>query len=788
MNNNYQYPIQTVPNTPLARPGEFRFTDFPISDERDTFHQYWKILRRHVWLILALFVAAEAVTLLFLARTPRLYTSSSTISIEPQAPDVMSRDNKNTSEDTVNDPAFYTTEWEVLKSRTLAARVIRDLKLAHDQSFMGEPEEPSLVSRMLSWIRSTPAVTWLLSWSPLKAHESRSLSTGIGNDDILGVSSGLIDEYLSGLTIRPEYETRLVEVSYTSIDPVLAARLANAHVQAYIEQGYDMRTRSNANAQRFLESQLGQLEHRLEKSEAALNQYRQERGIVAFALDDKDRLVSERIAEINKDMVEAQERRIGLQAEVETIKNNDYEAIPEVVNNSLIQNLKAELSRLQGQYANLSNEYTKDYPEVSRLEAQIDQVQRHERHEIERVVASIKGQYNTALDREDALNRQLEQEKSRAMSLNNASLRDAVLVREVDTNRELYRDVLERFKLLGVASEARISNVSIVDTATVSHYPSSPKKKLSLVLAGFLSVLAGISLAFLIDMWDKGLKTADELEQFLRLPVLASVLRFSGKVERKLISDWSPARLVSSRGNAEEINGVRQLADNRDFVRPANNGNGSAEKAFSASVEAYRTIRTRILLSRPDSPPKTILFTSPISGEGKTAIAVNTAVAFASLHERVLLIDGDLRRGRCHEIMNRRASPGLTEVLSGLSPVEDAIQPTAVNGLFVLCAGASSPNPSELLGSKKMAELFGYLASRYRYVLVDSAPVLPVSDSVLLSTLVDAVVLVAGRHTPRQIVRLGCGRLACIGARIIGAVLNSVELEHEPYYTHYMRY
>lgn len=784
MHNNYPYPAPRMPAVPMENLSGPTYMDFPVSDDADLFRHYWGVIRRHIWMILAFVAAAEIATLIFLAHSPRLYTASSTISIEPQTPDVMSRDN-NRNQDNAGDPSFYATEWEVLRSRTIGARVIRDLRLAHNPDFLGESEKPPLLTSLLSWMKSLPPVRSIEALAARLSPKTAAPAPRHSADDyIMGVDSGLIDAYLSGLTIRPQYETRMVVVSYTSRDPVLAARLANAHVQAYIQQGYDLRTRSSQTAEKFLEGQLGELEQRLEKSEAALNEYRQNRGIVAFALDDKDRLVSERIADINKDLVDAQERRIALQAEVETIRSNDYDALPEVVGNNLVQNLKAELSRLQGQYANLSTEYTEDYPDVSRLKAQIRQVQQHEHNEIARIAASIRGQYHTAVDRENQLSRQLEREKTRAMSLNNASLRDAVLAREVETNRALYRDVLERFKMLGVASEARLSNVSVVDTATAPQSPSSPKKKLSLVLAGFLAGLGGVVFAFLLDMQDRGLKTADELEQFLRLPALATVLRFSGAMERRLIAQWLPRRLLGN-GRGALAGDFNQIEDHRDFVTPAKNHAG--EGNFSASIEAYRTIRTRILLSRPESPPKTILFTSAISGEGKTVVALNTAVAFASLRERVILIDGDLRRGRCHEIMNRNAGPGLAEVLSGLCTLEEAIQPTAVKGLSIICAGANSPNPSELLGSRKMAEVLAQLGSNFRYVLLDSAPVLPVSDTVLLSTMVDAVVVVAGRHTPRQVVRLGCARLGSIGARIIGAVLNSVELEHEPYYTHYMR-
>jgi succinoglycan biosynthesis transport protein ExoP len=779
-NNLQNYPTYPLQSASSVQFPDFRSVDISASEQVEIFDQYWEQIHRHLALILVLFFTVELLTLLFVLTATPLYTSSSTVVIENQMPEVLER---NTARDDSDgfDQSFYSTQWRILESRTLAARVIRDLKLQNDPAFIGPPEKPALVTRVLSWIRS------LLS----TAHRG---SNKVAEDDILGVKSDLIDEYLAGLNIRPELETRMVIVSYTSPDPVLAAKLSNAHVKAYIQQGYELRTRSNETALRFLQGQLGQLEKRLEKSEAALNDYRRERGILAFALDDKDRLVSERISALNKDFVDAEEARIALQAQIETIKSDNYEAVPAVVNNGLIQGLKAELSRLRGQYANLSTQYTPDYPDVAQLHAQILQVQQREEQEIGRVVNSIQVRYKAAIDRETELGKELEGEKARAMSLNDASLRDAVLAREVGTNRALYRNVLERIKVLGVASAAQLTNVSVIDPAVMQQFPTSPKKKLSLVLAGFFALVIGISVTFFLEMRDKGLKTADEAEQYLRLPNLATVFCFSSMSAIKLARN----RLLETRRLWSESDGkyagtLKLIADGRSFTElktanPQGNETTPQQASFSAAGEAYRAIRARILLSRSERPPKTVLFTSAISGEGKTVTVINTAVAFASLLDRVLLIDADLRRGRGHEIMNCNASPGLTEVLSGISALEDAIQTTHVKGLFLLGAGELSPNPSELLGSSKMKEVLARVGSMYEYILIDSAPVLPVSDSVLLSTLVDGVVVIAARLTARQAIRLGCTRLGSVGARIIGTVLNCVNIEHQPHYARYAQY
>jgi len=774
--NYHTYQLQPASS---VQPLDIRSIDIPISEQIDLFDQYWGQIRRHLFLILVLFLAVEFVTLVFLLMATPLYTSSSTILIEPETPEVLEH---NARRDDDWNASFYSTQWGILQSRTLAAKVIRELNLENDPAFVGPPAKHSLATRVSFWLGE------LLSAG--HSHPERVAK----DDDVLGVKPRLVEDYLSGLTIRPERETRLIIVAYTSPDRILAAKLSNAHVQAYIQQGYELRTRSNEAALHFLQGQLGQLETRLEKSEAALNDYRRERGILAFSLDDKDRLVSERISALNKNLVDAEEVRIALRAEIEPIKGDNYDTVAAVVNNSLIQNLKAEESRLRGQYANLSAEYTKEYPDVARLHAQILQVEQREKQESERIVNSINARYRAAIDRETDLGRQLEEEKTRAMSLNDASLRDAILAREVETNRALYRNVLGRIKVLGVSSAAQLTNVTVIDPAVVPQFPASPKKKMSFVLAGFLALVIGVGVAFFLEMRDKGLKTADEAEQYLRLPTLGTVFRFTGAsaitLARKRLREM---RRLSSESDGKYAGTLKQIADGRSFTESSSidsreNEATRLQVSLNAAGESYRAVRARILLSRPERPPKTVLFTSAVSGEGKTVTAINTAVAFASLLDRVLLIDADLRRGRCHEIMNCDPSPGLTEVLTGISAVEDAIQTTKVKGLCLLGAGAISPNPSELLGSRKMSEVLALVGSMYEYILIDSAPVLPVSDSVLLSAVVDGVVFVAGRRTARQAIRLGCTRLGAIGARILGTVLNDVNIEHQADYARYEHY
>jgi polysaccharide biosynthesis transport protein len=569
--------------------------------------------------------------------------------------------------------------------------------------------------------------------------------------------------------VRPVFGTRLVSIAFSSPHPALAAEIVNAHVREFIRQNYMQHVQTSEEAQHYLGGKLNELEGRMERSEAALNSYRRQRGIIEFSLDDKNQMISDRLADLNRRVVNAEAERIGLEADLQTANNHDYDSLPAVINSPLIQTLKEHAATIEGQYANQSSQYTQDYPPVAQLQAQLHDVQAREHAEVTKIVESVQTRYNTAVARENELRREFEQEKAQAMALKDASLREAILERDVETNRALYQSVLERIKTLGVASESQMTNVTLVDPAEIPLIPSSPKKKLSLVVSGFLALLVGLGIAFILEASDRGLKSADEVQTYLQLPALASVLDFA------VLNETKPR---SIRWLFERFDRTH-----KPIVRAAEPG---APRHRLALDEAYRAVRTGILLSQSERAPRTILFSSSIAREGKSWTATSSAIMFAQLYDRVLLIDADLRRPRCHVFLSRNCGPGLTEVLTGSHELDEVIQPTALGGLFFLSAGETPPHPTELLASQRMREILAAAASSYQHVLIDSPPSLPLSDSVVLSTLVDGVVVVVSSETVKTLVRDACGRLSYVGSKMLGVVLTKVDpkrqREPSPYY------
>ncbi|MGC1678121.1 MAG: polysaccharide biosynthesis tyrosine autokinase, partial [Candidatus Binataceae bacterium] len=720
----------------------------------------FRIIRRHAKLIASMFVAAILVTgLVVLVVTPH-FTATSTILVEPNAPHVLNI-NELSSETSTDGAEYYGTQKEILLSRGLAAQVIRDLGLDRNSDFTGTSLHRGFFGEIIHTVRVS--IKDLLKSRP-----------AVRPLDQYGVDPQLVDLYLNDLKVELDVGTRLFVISFTSANAALASQVANAHVHTYIHRGMEIHAQASQDAEQFLERKLIELKERVEKSESALNSYRRERGIVAFNLDDRGTILNERLTEMNKALTKAETDRIDLESEHDLISKRNYNSLPAVIESPLIQHLKTQDDVIAGEYASMAQQFKGDYPPLKELKAKVDETNARLAAEVNHTVQGIESQYQASVDRETALKQSVEDLKTKALALNDASLQDAVLARDVDANRQLYKSVLERMKEIGVAGEVPTSNVSIIDSATTPIDPSSPKKLIDMAIAGAMALFLGIGIAFLLDHLDDGLHNPEEAELYLQLPSLGSVPDFltlgaeEEAAETALpVTGGAPTLIASSASDEREIMMVKSR--------------------FSIAGESYRAIRTAILLSRAAEAPKTLLVASGAKAEGKTVTAVNIAMAFAQMGGRVLLIDADMRRARCHEVLGVHNLVGLTEVLVGQKQASDVIRPIGNGGLSFMSAGSVPPNPTELLASRRMQEVLEELSASYDSVLIDSPPVMPVSDSVVLSRLVDGVVIVVGPRTPKQLVRHACSRLGQVGARILGVVLNQVNMKSPDYY-HYHRY
>jgi polysaccharide biosynthesis transport protein len=725
--------------------------------EQADLRQYWRTLRKHLWPLLSVPVVLVALTGIRDLLAPRLYTAKATILIKNNAPQVYAY----TSVDSSSGPdgAATSSQWKVdnkteytlLQARSLAERVIRIEGLIANPFF------------------------------PNTRAGAPSDATAEGGDEILSddpeagqVPSALMNRYFLDLKIAPIDETELVAVGFTTPNAVLSARLANAHVREFIRQGIELNAQNSEQATQFLQKKLSQLKQQVEESELALNNYRRDKGIVPglISVDGSQDVVLGRLDKISEQAQQAHLKNLNLETQIALIDQGHADALPDVIDNKIVQTLKENLDAFQVQYASMSGEYKPDYPPMAELTEKMTETRGALKREIEAIVAGTRVQYMASLKDEEALGQELKREKEFALGLNDAGVKYAILQREADTNKELYNAVLKRMKDVEVTADLHASNVSIVDKATVPQTPSSPQTARDLVVAALLGLMGGIGLAFLLERHDDTFKDSEEVESYLRIPQLGTIPDFN--------------RLggpIYGGGTGLIFNGPAQSK----YAVPI----ATAYGLHSPIGEAYRMVRTGLLLSRAGAPPKTALISSAIPGEGKTTTAANLAVVLASTGRRLLLIDADLRRPHCHNLFGMGNLHGLTEALTGVRKVEEGIQPTGFDNLDLLSSGEIPPNPSELLGSDKMREILAHLAGRYDCVVIDSAPITAVTDAVILSNMVDGVVLVANRWTARQQVRNALSRIEYARAKVFGIVLNQVDLNHfgyQGYKSHYYLY
>lgn len=711
---------------------------------------YARILKKRRGLIAGVFLATLALVASATLPSTPIYTAETLLLIEPQNPQII--DIPQVLGDTLGKADYYETQYEILKSRSLAERVIRQHGLS-DAELGGR--RPSALASAIRLVRTIP--------SSLFSNGSGSAEDPTPEQ----IAAKRVNAYLDALSVGPSRDTRLVKLSFRSPDPLLAARLINAHARAYIEQGPLMRARASEEARAFLEEKLQELKDRVGGAQADLNAYSREEGIVS--LDDKANVVIERLADLNARLTAAEAERVAREAEFRLIQERRPGSLPAVLASPLVTTLKQELARLEGEQAFLSTRFSPGYPRLAQLQSQIAESRRRLSTEIRTIVDGIESSFLAAKAQEEDLRARVDLQKIEALRLKDASVEYAMLEHDLKASRQLYENVLGRIKQTEIAVELRDSNVFIVDPAHPPLRPSGLSTKLIFALAGVLGLIAAIGLALIAEFLDSRIRNTEDVERQLGLPSLGAVpdfLKSAAALPTAARRQLLAAR--SAEGGAPRPGLLHSPAPGTPSPNPV-------------AVEAYRTVRTNILLSQAGRSPRTILFTSGAASEGKTVTTVNTAAMFAQLGGPVLVIDADLRKPGCHRLLGIENLAGLTEILTGGDLTPDFLKSIDA-GFSFLSSGKKPPNPTELLGSTRMRQFLASARDRFEYILIDGPPMLPVSDSVVLATLVDGVVLVADQQkTPRHVLRSAQARLTYARAKVLGVVLNRADVENEDY-------
>jgi polysaccharide biosynthesis transport protein len=568
--------------------------------------------------------------------------------------------------------------------------------------------------------------------------------------------------------------SRVVSISFDAYSPQLAADVANTAADQYISFSSENRLQGVESAKDFLKQKLREAEEELRKSEQSYNQYFSSHQIISLD-NDKGNITLDRASELNKQLVEVENERRQAEALYQRSREVAPDDLPQVLNDTMVQNIARELSKQEQELANLSAKYQPNYPAVKQVQEQVNALREQLKESKQKVVRNIETQYEVARRKEADLKIALSQSKGEAIQQNRESVELNVIKQKLDIDRKIYEDLLQRSRQAGVESEFTPSNIRKIQTAEVPIAPVKPNKPLNIGLSILIGLALGIGLAFFIEYLNNTINSAEDVERITHLPPLGAIPSLQSLTKRKALAYSYGARKSTA------------LALSNGSGGPSSHELVSNHDSRSSYAESYRALRTSLLLSSAEHAPRTMLITSSHPGEGKTTIVANTAISLAQTGARVIVLDGDMRRPRCHKILNTKNDVGLSTYLSRDIPLDEVIQEAVdIPNLHVLPAGPVPPNPSELLSSVKLRILLAQLQDRYDHVVIDSPPVIHVTDALIISPQVDGVALVVkSGHTPREAVVRSKQALMDVNAKVFGVVLNHVDLEREGYYYNY---
>jgi capsular exopolysaccharide synthesis family protein len=696
--------------------------------------QYLPVLRKHRWTILATIVIVVTITSIVTLRTVPIYEAVGRIAIGHENNDVLGF--KGSGESFTNDEYDYDysvaldTQMKILQSDAIALATAKALQLDKDPAF---------------------------------THKASNSEAGQLSTVDPAQEAALMGFVQGGMRLSIVPKTRIIEIRFANPDPQMAAKVVNTIVNVYVEQNFKTKFDSAMQTSDWLSKQLTDLQLKVETSQEKLVRYQREHGILG--MDEKQNIVTAKLDELNRELTNAEADRIQKEARYRLSLSGNPELISSSESNTLLGKLRQQESELRTQIAQAEVQLGPQHPRIRELNNQLSQVQSSLHTEIDKLAGRIKADYQTAAQRESMLHGAMESQKQQANRLNESAIEYSLLKRDVDTNRQLYEGLLQKLKEASVSAGLKSSNIRIVDVARVPLAPSKPDKRRNVMLALAMGLVGGVVLAFLLEAVDNTVRTPEQAQAITTLPSLGIIPATSNM----LLRSREQRALTEKSGPKEGIELVT-------YRRPK-----------SDVSESYRALRTAILLSATGAPPKVMLMTSALPEEGKTTTSVNTAVVLAQKGARVLLVDADLRRPSIHKVFNMKTNAGLSTLLTGSSNFENTLMhvPQLPN-LFLLPAGPPPPHPAELLGSNLMKQYIEQWRNEYDHIIFDTPPALSVTDSILLSVDMDCVVLVVrSGSTTKAALRRTRELLEQVNARVLGVVVNAVDVNSPDYYHYY---
>lgn len=744
---------------------------------------YLQALRKYLWLILSIMLVSTTLACIYVARLPDIYEAQARVQVDSES----SSSVVNTaqiggvvvSSSAASEAAYFDTQLEILSSPGLLRKVIKNLNLEQDKVFLN----PSAGQQRTTWQNvlrifgiKTVGEAGQMSAPPPPAEIPRVESMAIMGtpEDAAEIDrlTPLVMKIKGNLTVLHVGTTLLIDLSYQHPDPQTATRIVNGIAQTFVDTNMRGKTEANTVAAEFFNKRVAELQAEIRNGSQQLISYGNRAEITSLKPDENT--VVDRLVKLNEQLLGAEYARTFAEAEYRAaLETGAFEA--EGNKAKLAEDGEAQLAQLRQKLALLRVENTDEWHENREVIQQISVLEKQIGDARKRATATAQTtlltKFKSTLDQEQALRSALNRQRGATQIQNAAAINYRIIEQEVESKKLLLTDLLQRAKENEIVLAGTRNNIRFRDRAPVPRTPIGPQRLRDVMLASAFSMFFGIGLAFLLNYLDTTIRTTTDVEKMLHLPVLAAIPAIGGTGRRLFSTATALQRRDNNRGDELLIN-----ADAR-----------------SSLAEAFRQLRTSVLLSTAGHTPKTLLVTSGAPGEGKTTTAVNIATSLAQTGASVLLIDGDLRRPRLHSVFDFPNGRGLSTILS--SDVSEAdlltfIEQHETSGLYVLTAGPEPPNPAELLGSEQMQQLLSVVESSFTHIVIDSPPVTTVTDGVILSTMVDGVLLVvhSGKGS-RNVAQRARQALHDVGAKIIGVVLNHVnQTEHrDGYYYGYHR-
>ncbi len=717
-----------LPGIPHIPAGQGAGPDAEAFDSFAYMQTYWTVINKRRGTIISIAFIVTALVAIATFRMTPIYQATVRMDMESDTPQILSLN--DLYRENPSDDEFIGTQIQVLEGATLAEITIDQLGLTTNPNWVA-----ALQDRRPSGLPEPPTTP----------------------DSLVGAFEGCIH-------IQKVRDSHVVNVRFETADPELSAKLANSLADNYIENNFRQKYDATRQASGWMEKQLDELKLKVEKSQQALLDYERQNSIVDIS--GKEGVTDQKMSDLSHDLTAAQTDRLEKESVYDLVRTNEGQ-VAYVTQDPLLQHLEEKYDDLKSQYTDTVGQSGPKHPKALRLQGQLDDVQSMIDKERKRTVERMRNDYLAALGREKLLEGAVAKERAGVEALNQLLIQHNLLKREAETNQQLYDSLLQRLKDATVSAGLRATNIHVIDRAKPPGGPIRPQKVRNILIGLMVGLVIGLAFTFIREAVDTSIKSIDEAERLAKAPTLAVV-----PMAHETLRQQFPA-IAGGNGNSRGSQGLALLS------RPS-----------SAMAESFRTLLTSVVLSMAPHPPQVMLLTSSVAGEGKTTTALNLAIALAQRGEPTLIIDADLRHPRIGSALNIVNETGLAGFLTGAHNLQKAMaQFPQVPTLWVMPAGPKPPNPTQLLSSSTMESMLREVRKQFKFIVIDSPPLLPVADSMILSTYVDGVIfVVASGVTVRGAVTRARKVLQNSGANLLGIVFNKVDLRYDGYYGSYSHY